>query len=48
VSEQIIGDLTLDPVKLQESKETLTKTMLITPKHQSIAQLFNPKFFENL
>jgi hypothetical protein len=44
----IAKTITTIKVKLQESKETLTKTMLITPKHQSIAQLFNPNFFDNL
>jgi transposase len=34
--------------KLQESKETLTKTMLITPKHKSIALLFDQNFWKNL
>jgi transposase len=34
-------------IKLPASGETLTKTMLLTPKHKSIARLFDPDFWEN-
>jgi hypothetical protein len=36
----IAKTITTLKIKLQESKETLSKTMLITPKHKSIAQIF--------
>jgi transposase len=39
--------ITTIKVKLLESKETITKTMLITPKRQSIAQLFAENFWKN-
>jgi transposase len=44
----IAKTITTVKVKLQESKETLTKTMLITKKHKSIAQLFDQDFWKNL
>jgi hypothetical protein len=44
----IAKTITTVKVKLQESKETLTKTMLITQKHKSIAQLFDQDFWKNL
>jgi transposase len=34
-------------VKLQESRETITKTMLLTDKHNSISRLFEAGFWEN-
>jgi hypothetical protein len=34
--------------KLQQSKETLTKTMLLTDKHKSIAQLFDENFWKTI
>jgi transposase len=34
-------------IKLPVSGETLTKTMIITPKHKSIAQLFDQNFWNN-
>jgi transposase len=34
-------------VKLQENNETRIKTMLLTPKHKSIASLFETGFWEN-
>jgi hypothetical protein len=43
----IAKTITTVKVKLQQSKETLTKTMLITEKHKSIAQLFDQNFWEN-
>ncbi|MDR1552814.1 MAG: hypothetical protein LBS69_05060 [Prevotellaceae bacterium] len=43
----IAKTITTVKIKLQESKETLSKTMLITPKHKSIAQIFKPNFWEN-
>ena len=33
-------------IKLPESKETLTKTMLLTPKHKSIEPLFDKNFWK--
>jgi transposase len=44
----IAKTITTVKVKLQESKETLTKTMLITPKQKSIAPLFDPIFWKNI
>jgi hypothetical protein len=44
----IAKTITTVKVKLQQSKETLTKTMLVTPKHKSIAQLFDENFWEKL
>jgi transposase len=43
----IAKTITTIKVKLKESKETLTKTMLITPRHKSIAHLFDKNFWEN-
>jgi transposase len=43
----IAKTITTIKVKLKESTETLTKTMLITPKHKSIAQLFDIIFWNN-
>jgi hypothetical protein len=33
-------------IRLPISNETITKTMLLTPKHKSIAKLFDEKFWE--
>jgi transposase len=43
----IAKTITTLKIKLPISGETLTKTMLITPKHKSIASLFYQKFWEN-
>ena len=42
----IAKTITTVKVKLQQSKETITKTMLITQKHKSIAQLFDQNFWK--
>jgi transposase len=41
----IAKTVTTVKVKLRESRETLSKTMLLTPKHKSIAQLFDQNFW---
>jgi transposase len=43
----IAKTITTIKVKLQESKETIVKTMLLTDRHKSIARLFNAGFWEN-
>jgi hypothetical protein len=43
----IAKTITTIKIKLQESKETLSKTMLVTSKHKSIAQIFEPNFWGN-
>ena len=43
----IAKTITTLKIKLPACEETLTKTMLITDKHNSIKQLFNEKFWEN-
>jgi transposase len=43
----IAKTITTLKVKLPVSGETLSKTMLITPKHKSIATLFDQNFWEN-
>ena len=43
----IAKTITTIKVKLQQSKETISKTMLITPTHKSIAQLFDTIFWQN-
>ena len=43
----IAKTITTVKVKLQQSKETIAKTMLLTKKHKSIAQLFEHNFWEN-
>jgi transposase len=43
----IAKTITTVKIKLQESKETLSKTMLVTPQHKSIAKLFEPDFWGN-
>ena len=42
----IARTITTIKVKLPTSGNTLTKTMLLTPKHKSIAPLFDEKFWE--
>jgi transposase len=42
----ITKTITTLKIKLPASDEILTKTMLLTPKHKSIAQLFDQKFWE--
>ena len=42
----IAKTVTTIKVKLPTSGRTLTKTMLLTPKHQSIAKLFDEEFWE--
>jgi transposase len=44
----IAKTITTVKVKLQQSKETLIKTMLLTAKHKSIAQLFDENFWKTL
>jgi transposase len=43
----IAKTITTLKIKLPVSGETLTKTMLLTPKHKSIEPLFSKKFWEN-
>ena len=43
----IAKTITTLTIKLPKSGETMTKTMLITPKHKSIAPLFDEKFWKN-
>ena len=42
----IAKTITTIKVKLQESREVITKTMLLTDKHKSIARLFEAGFWE--
>lgn len=44
----IAKTITTIKVKLPTSGTILTKTMLLTPKHKSIAMLFNEKLWENV
>ena len=44
----IAKTITTIKVKLQESNETIVKTMILTDKHKSIARLFKVGFLENL
>jgi len=44
----IAKTITTIKVKLQESKETILKTMLLTDKHRTIAPLFEAHFWEKL
>jgi transposase len=44
----IARTITTLKIKLPLSGETLTKTMLLTPKHKSIANLFDPNFWKNV
>ena len=41
----IAKTITTIKVKLQESNETISKTMLITDKHKSISKLFESDFW---
>ena len=43
----IAKTITTIKVKLQQSNETIMKTMLLTEKHKLIARLFEAGFFEN-
>ena len=43
----IAKTITTIKVRLQQSNETIMKTMLLTDKHKSIAHLFEAGFFEN-
>ena len=43
----IAKTITTLKIKLPTSGETMTKTMLITPRHKSIAQLFSDNFWED-
>jgi transposase len=43
----IAKTITTVKVKLRESKETITKTMILTDRHKSIARLFDTDFWEN-
>jgi hypothetical protein len=43
----IAKTITTLKIKLPSSGETMTKTMLLTAKHKSIARLFDPTFWEN-
>jgi hypothetical protein len=42
----IAKTITTIKIKLPLSGETMTKTMLLTAKHKSVAQLFDPNFRE--
>ena len=44
----IAKTITTIKVKLQQSNETIVKTMILTEKHKSIAKLFEVGFLENL
>ena len=43
----IAKTITTIKVKLQQSNETIMKTMLLTDKHKSIARLFDVGFWGN-
>jgi hypothetical protein len=43
----IAKTITTIKVKLPKSNKTLTKTMLLTERHKSIAPLFDENFWEN-
>jgi len=43
----IAKTITTLKIKLPISGETISKTMLLTPKHKTIARLFEPNFWEN-
>jgi transposase len=43
----IAKTITTIKVKLRESKETITKTMILTDRHKSIARLFDKDFWGN-
>jgi hypothetical protein len=42
----ITKTITTLKIKLPLSEETITKTMLLTPSHKSIAKLFDENFWE--
>lgn len=44
----IAKTITTLKIKLPQSDETLSKTMLLTKKHQSIAQLYNENFWKSV
>jgi hypothetical protein len=44
----IAKTITTMKIRLPISGKTLTKTMLLTPKHHSIAPLFDKKFRKNI
>jgi transposase len=44
----IAKTITTIKIKLQESRETMTKTMLLTEKHKSIAKLFENDFWKKV
>ena len=44
----IAKTITTIKIKLPACGEVLTKTMLITQRHNSIKKLFEPKFWENI
>jgi len=44
---RIAKTITTMKIKLPESGQTMTKTMLLTQKHKSIAMLFDKKFWKN-
>jgi transposase len=43
----IAKTITTVKVKLQQSNETVTKTMILTDRHKSIARLFDAKFWDD-
>jgi hypothetical protein len=43
----IAKTITTIKIKLPLSGETMTKTMLLTAKHKSVAQLFDQNFWKN-
>jgi len=44
----IAKTVTTIKIKNPGSGTTISKTMLLTPKHKSIARLFDPKFWETV
>jgi Ni,Fe-hydrogenase III large subunit len=44
----IAETITTIKVKLQQSRETITKTMLLTDRHKSIAKLFANDFWNQV
>jgi len=42
----IAKTITTIKIKMRESNETITKTMILTPRQKSIAALFDPKFWK--
>ncbi|MDR1813807.1 MAG: hypothetical protein LBR18_03040 [Tannerella sp.] len=43
----IVKTITTMKIRLPISNETMTKTMLMTAKHRSIAALFNENFWDD-